>query len=86
MAVTAKFYVSTISQFPGQPGGRVELQAVVRGEENRQWSAATPSGTISMNISNPAAFETFQALLVGSQTPGGPRPEVLITFEPTPAA
>ena len=38
---------------------RVKLQAVM-GPGNEEWSRWTPSGTLELNISNPAALEQFK--------------------------
>ena len=77
MAVVAKFYVAEKSCYAGSaPGtGSIVLRPVCRGEENKQWSAATPSGEIKMSILNPAALE---ALEHGE--------EYLVTFEHSPRA
>lgn len=39
-------------------------------EENKQWSKYTPSGQVELNITNPAAFDRFEA-----------NAEYLVTFE-----
>lgn len=36
----------------------VKFQAVM-GDENKEWSKWTPSGSLSMSITNPAALEQF---------------------------
>jgi hypothetical protein len=52
--VRAKFLCTNIA------GTQVSLSAVVGSTgENASWSAATPSGSITMNISNPDALERF---------------------------
>lgn len=57
--VRAKFYVAEVTAFAtGQ--GSVRLSPVTRGEENREWSAATPSGEIKMTITNTSAWEWFR--------------------------
>lgn len=40
--------------------GRIKLAAVM-GKENESWSKATPSGTVEMQITNPAAYNQFKA-------------------------
>ena len=52
--VRAKFFVSEI-RFTSWGGG-VTLQAVCRGEDNKEWASATPTGTITMGISNALAL------------------------------
>lgn len=60
MAVIGKFYVQELTQHEQSPtADRVKLGAVCRGPQNRQWSAATPWGTIEMGILNDAATEYF---------------------------
>lgn len=61
MHVTAKFEVQSITEHQWSPKARtVKLAAVYgNGEENKSWSEATPSGSIEMLITNPAAYEQF---------------------------
>jgi len=63
--VAARFYVAEVTGTAYGPkgGGRVKLQAVSRGDQNKDWAAATPSGTIEMQINNPPAFRWFAGLL-----------------------
>lgn len=66
MSVAAKFYVAEVRLWPSQtPGesGEVLMRPVTRGEENKAWSSATPSGEIKMTISNPPAFKWFMGRL-----------------------
>lgn len=55
--VIAKFFCSEKTQTTS--GSRVKFHPVSRGEENKTWSAATPSGSIEMGILNPRASEYF---------------------------
>lgn len=71
MTVRAKFYVTETRQTTY--GGGVKLQAVTRGEDNKKWASATPSGQIDMTIRNELALEFFT---VGD--------EFYVTFEPAP--
>lgn len=59
--VQARFYVAEITQSAyGPPGAAsVKLQAVSRGDQNKDWASATPSGTITMTINNPPAAKYF---------------------------
>jgi hypothetical protein len=60
MAVVARFYVSQVTRYAYNPAqAQVTLNAVSRGPENKAWAAATPSGTITLNINNGAAGEWF---------------------------
>ena len=81
MAVVARFYVAQITKVAGggyappAPRGTVTLRAVARGEENKAWASATPSGTVEMTIINSPAFVWFEER-VGK--------DVAITFEDAP--
>lgn len=55
--VRAKFFVQEISKTTW--GGSVKLQVVSRGEDNKAWASATPSGQITMSIRNELALEVF---------------------------
>jgi hypothetical protein len=58
--VTARFYVSEVVHRAYNPShANVTLVAAGRGEQNKAWAEATPSGTITMSINNPAAAEFF---------------------------
>lgn len=72
MSVRAKFYVESVTKRTWADS--VRLQVVTRGEDNKVWSAATPTGHIEMNIKNDAAAEQF--------VPGR---EYFVTFEEVPA-
>lgn len=76
MAVVARMYVAQTTRFAYNPGNlNVKLQAVSRGEENKTWATATPSGSVEMNIANPKAAEWFAARL---------GKDIAITFEDAP--
>ncbi len=76
-AVQARFYVSQLSRFAYDTGSvQVTLQAVSRGEHNKSWAAATPSGQIVMTIKNPSAASWFTERL-GT--------EVAVMFSEAPA-
>lgn len=55
--VRAKFYVQEISLFGWAT--QIKMNVVTKGEENKEWAAATPVGTISMNVKNEHAAEQF---------------------------
>lgn len=56
MSVRAKFRCN------GNTNGVVSLLAVTQGsEENKAFWNATPAGSISLSISNPAALDKFEA-------------------------
>lgn len=60
MSVKARFYISEVTRRAYNPDHvQVTLQAAGRGEENKDWAAATPSGQIQMTINNPAAASFF---------------------------
>lgn len=63
--VVARFYVAKVEKSayggPGtEPQRSVTLQAATRGEENKSWAQATPSGQITMHINNGAAGAWFE--------------------------
>ncbi len=60
MTVRAKMYVSKLERNAYDPEAvTVTMQVVSRGEENKQWAAATPSGTFTAAIKNPDAAMPF---------------------------
>jgi hypothetical protein len=60
-AVAGRFYVAKTTAFAYNPDHiAVELNAVCRGEHNREWASATPSGSIQMTITNPSAAAWFR--------------------------
>lgn len=66
MTVQARFYVASITHtaYGAQRGAvEVKLQAVSRGDQNRQWAAATPSGVITMQVNNEPAAKWFTDML-----------------------
>jgi hypothetical protein len=74
MSVVAKFFVQSITEHAHQKGCKtLTLNAVSRGEENKEWSKYTPSGSIQMSVLNEAASAEF---LLGE--------EYLVTFAHSP--
>lgn len=72
MGVVAKFYTSEITKRAYNPDHReITLAAVTRGEENREWAAATPNGSIKLTINNEKAAAFFDDFGV----------DYLVTFE-----
>lgn len=60
MSVLARFYVAETTRRAYQPSHlEVTLQAVSRGEENKSWAAATPSGSVKLVINNEGAAKWF---------------------------
>ncbi len=55
MAVCAKFRC-----YAADPNTQLVTLTAVMGEGNESWSKWTPSGQISMTISNPPALEQFE--------------------------
>lgn len=72
MGVRAKMFVAEIAQTTY--GGRVKLQVVTRGEDNKAWASATPSGELTLTIRNELALEQF----------GAPGREFYVDFTPVP--
>jgi hypothetical protein len=79
MSVRAKFYVRGITRW--NSGGSVELQAVVRGNENKSWCSATPSGQLTMSILNESALQVFEDALNRGRA-GEIKPEFYLDFTP----
>lgn len=75
--VRAKFVVREVGRTI--QGGTVSLFPVCRGEENKTWSQATPSGEIKMSILNDGALEWFENILKAGKAEGG-KPEVFVDF------
>lgn len=64
MTVNARFYVEHVTKSAYNPKAReVTLAAAGRGEQNRAWAAATPSGKITMQVNNPDAAAWFDEML-----------------------
>lgn len=64
MGVVARFYVSEITRRAYDTSAvSVTLQAVSRGQENKSWASATPSGQLTMTIKNGPAAEFFSERL-----------------------
>jgi hypothetical protein len=79
-AVQARFHLRSIERYPGNPGGKVVLSAVSRGDRNATWAAATPSGELTMQVNNPEGFAWFQSLLDAVDTGEIRYPEVDIVM------
>lgn len=61
MATVARMYVQEVTQFAFAPQAKtVKLQVVTRGDENKKWAAATPSGSATLVINNGDAAEQFE--------------------------
>ena len=71
--VRAKFYVTELAW--RQWGVEIKLAAVTRGEDNKQWSQATPAGSLTMTVKNELAAEQF-----------APGQEWYLDMVPVPAA
>lgn len=59
--VRCKMFVQEVRHT--QYGGGVTLRVVTRGEDNKEWAAATPSGEITLSIKNDLAVGMFRDLL-----------------------
>lgn len=69
--IKAKFWVESVKRTTG--GSEVCLRAVCRGEDNKLWSAYTPSGSLTMVVLNQLAAAEFE-----------PGEEFYLTFEHAP--
>jgi hypothetical protein len=57
-------YVAEVSRYAYNPNAtKVKLQVVSQGEENKSWAAATPNGSMELNINNEAASALLGVLL-----------------------
>jgi hypothetical protein len=75
-AVEARFYVSELKRSAYDPHATtVTLQVVSRGQHNKTWAAATPTGQITMTIKNESAADWFAGRLGA---------EVSVLFTPAP--
>ena len=73
MTITARFYVESYTRRAYNPDHvDVTLRAAGRGEQNKAWAQATPSGEITMQVNNPVAAEFFASRL---------GQDVAVTFE-----
>jgi len=80
--VAARFYVQRVTRYAGgstrpgfsppSPNVEVILLPATRGEENKAWASATPSGEIKLTVGNPSAAAWFDSML---------GKDVAITFE-----
>lgn len=60
MAVQARFYVSEMKRQAYNPDAvTITMTAVSRGEHNKIWASATPSGQITMTINAQGAAAYF---------------------------
>ncbi len=73
MAIRAKMFVEYKKEMSW--GTEVALRCVTRGEDNKEWTAATPAGTFVSTIKNELAAEQF---VVGR--------EYFVDFTPVPEA
>ncbi len=81
MAVSARFFVQSVTKqangggyAPPAPMGRVTMHPALRGEENKSWASATPSGSFEMTI-NGDALTWFESRL---------GKDIAITLDDTP--
>lgn len=78
-AVAARFYVRVVEKtgIGENRQGTVRLHPVSgsKGDANKSWSKYTPSGEISMTITNPTALDWFEERL---------QKDVAVTFEDRP--
>jgi hypothetical protein len=82
VATRAKFYVTGLTLLPPGQGCRLNLSAVCRGERNRDFATATPSGSMEMMIQNPAAVQWWEDF-VNTARATGKQPELFIDIYPS---
>lgn len=79
----AKFYLSALTLLPGKDSGiRLEFRAVARGDRNASWAKATPDGTLTMTVNNPAAVEWWDRFMRSARDTGK-SPEVFLDIAPS---
>lgn len=65
-SIVAHFYLAEVGQDAYNPAQlSVTLRVVSKGEENKKWAAATPTGELKMGINNSAATEIFRTVDAG---------------------
>jgi hypothetical protein len=62
--VISKWFVNSVTEFPGG-GKQYTLGVVCRGEENKHWAAATPSGQATIKTVGHADDDVLSAVVVG---------------------
>lgn len=80
MHVRAKFYLSHLEQKVGKDGAIAHLKAVCRGDRNAEWSAASPSGDLALNV-DADQVDAFKAMLDAPRH--GHQPEVFLDLTNT---
>lgn len=79
--ITARFHVAEItsrSVRTGSANATIVLTPAYANGANKEWAAATPSGKIELQVSNPAAVEQFTEWMKSGQ-------DLHLTFEPAGA-
>lgn len=76
MAVQAKMYLESVTAHKW--GTTVKFRVVTRGEENKEWSAATPTGELSLGIKNALALADFGLDALADEA------EYIVTIERAP--
>lgn len=82
MRLRAKFYITGLTLLPGNNGVKLDLSAVSRGDRNAEWATATPTGTMSMVINNPAAAQQAEDFMQAARR-SGKQPEVFVDLNPS---
>lgn len=58
--ITARFFVHEMTRTAYNPAhAAITLKPAYRGQENKAWAEATPSGEIKMQVNNVAAVDQF---------------------------
>ncbi len=62
MSVQAKFLCSAVEDKPDYQAKEIKMHAVSAGDGkgNESWSKYTPSGSLTMWITNPLAYDQFE--------------------------
>lgn len=78
--VTARFFVDEMTRRAYNPShATIVLKPAYRGDENKAWSEATPSGKIELTVTNAGAVDVFAAWMETGQ-------DLHLTFAPVEKA
>lgn len=82
--ILARFFVQAVELQPSTMGGKVRLAAAYRGERNKDWAAATPTGSMELYVNNPGALEFFEDMVRASRTGALKFPELDLSMKLAP--
>lgn len=77
LSTRAKFYLTGVEMIPGSQAVNIRAQAVSRGDRNANWSSATPTGGLTMTITNPVAAKMYEDFMRVAREQGK-QPEIFL--------